>query len=123
VFGVTEEAFIVFAANAFALLGLRALYFLVTGLLDRLVYLSIGLSLILAFIGVKLLLHWGHVRNDAIPEVSTATSLVVILAVLGVTVVASVLKVRRAPEARAHVGSLRGTRGDDRGAARGAPGP
>ena len=59
VFGVTEEAFIVFAANAFALLGLRALYFLVTGLLDRLVYLSTGLSLILAFIGVKLLLHYG----------------------------------------------------------------
>src|SRR3954452_8711143 len=60
VFGVTREAFIVFAANAFALLGLRALYFLVTGLLDRLVYLSTGLSLILAFIGIKLVLHWGH---------------------------------------------------------------
>ena len=70
VFGVTEEAFIVFAANAFALLGLRALYFLVTGLLDRLVYLSTGLSLILAFIGVKLLLHYGHLQNDAIPEVA-----------------------------------------------------
>src|SRR3954451_17120344 len=57
VFGVTEKGYIVFAANAFALLGLRALYFLVTGLLDRLVYLSTGLSLILLFIGVKLLLH------------------------------------------------------------------
>ena len=68
VFGVTEEAFIVFAANAFALLGLRALYFLVTGLLDRLVYLSTGLSLILAFIGVKLLLHCGHLQNDAHPR-------------------------------------------------------
>ncbi|MEU8664779.1 TerC/Alx family metal homeostasis membrane protein, partial [Actinoplanes philippinensis] len=60
VFGVTESAYIVFVANAFALLGLRALFFLVKGLLDRLVYLSTGLSLILAFIGVKLVLHWAH---------------------------------------------------------------
>src|SRR5919206_302008 len=60
IFGISREAFIVFAANAFALLGLRALYFLVSGLLDRLVYLSAGLSLILAFIGVKLVLHWAH---------------------------------------------------------------
>ena len=60
VFGVTEEAYIVFVANAFALLGLRALFFLVKGLLDRLVYLSTGLALILAFIGVKLVLHWAH---------------------------------------------------------------
>ena len=107
VFGVTREAFIVFAANAFALLGLRALYFLVTGLLDRLVYLSTGLSLILAFIGVKLLLHWGHLQNDGVPEVATSTSLLVILVVLVVTVVASLLKSRRDPEARAHPGSLR----------------
>ena len=71
VFGVTEETFIVFAANAFALLGLRALFFLVTGLLDRLVYLSTGLSLILAFIGAKLVLHWGHLRNPHAPEIST----------------------------------------------------
>jgi tellurite resistance protein TerC len=114
VFGVTEEPFIVFAANAFALLGLRALYFLVTGLLDRLVYLSTGLSLILAFIGVKLLLHYGHLQDDAIPEVQTSTSLVVIVVVLVITVVASVLKSSRDPEARAHAGSLRDTR-DDRG--------
>jgi len=107
VFGVTDEAFIVFAANAFALLGLRALYFLVTGLLDRLVYLSTGLSLILAFIGVKLLLHWGHLQDDSVPEVATSTSLVVIFIVLAVTVVASLLKSRRNPEARAHAGTLR----------------
>src|SRR3954468_9246632 len=107
VFGVTDEAFIVFAANAFALLGLRALYFLVTGLLERLVYLSTGLSLILAFIGVKLLLHWGHLRNDSVPEVATSTSLLVILVVLAVTVVASLLRARRDPAARAHAGSLR----------------
>jgi tellurite resistance protein TerC len=114
VFGVTEEPFIVFAANAFALLGLRALYFLVTGLLDRLVYLSTGLSLILAFIGVKLLLHYGHLQEDAIPEVQTSTSLIVIVVVLVVTVVASVLKSRRDPGARAHAGSLRDTRDDHR---------
>ena len=107
VFGVTEEAFIVFAANAFALLGLRALYFLVTGLLDRLVYLSTGLSLILAFIGVKLLLHYGHLQDDSIPQVQTSTSLIVILIVLAVTVVASLLKARRDPDARAHAGSIR----------------
>src|SRR3954449_6248208 len=86
VFGVTDEPFIVFTANAFALLGLRALYFLVTGLLDRIVYLSTGLSLILAFIGVKLVLHYGHLQNDDIPEVSTSTSLLVIVVVLAATV-------------------------------------
>ena len=68
VFGVTDEVYIVFAANAFALLGLRALFFLVTGLLDRLVYLSTGLSLILAFIGVKLALHWGHLHATRCPR-------------------------------------------------------
>jgi TerC family integral membrane protein len=113
VFGVTEEPFIVFTANAFALLGLRALYFLVTGLLDRLVFLSTGLSLILAFIGVKLLLHFGHLRDDSIPEVQTSTSLVVIVVILAVTVIASLLKSRRDPSAKAHAGSLRDNRRDE----------
>jgi tellurite resistance protein TerC len=108
VFGITDETFIVFTANAFALLGLRALYFLVTGLLDRLVYLSTGLSIILAFIGVKLMLHWGHLQDDAVPEITTGQSLVVIGVVLVVTTVASVIKVRRDPDSRAHAGSLRG---------------
>jgi tellurite resistance protein TerC len=110
VFGVTQEAYIVFVANAFALLGLRPLYFLVTGLLDRLVYLSTGLSVILAFIGVKLLLHWGHLQNDAVPEISTATSLIAIAVILTITVVASLRKARRDPQARGHAGSLRETR-------------
>ena len=110
VFGVTEEPFIVFAANAFALLGLRALFFLVSGLLDRLVYLSSGLALILAFIGAKLVLHFGHLQHKSIPEISTGASLVVILAVLTITTAASVAKVRREPDARAHAGSLRGHR-------------
>jgi tellurite resistance protein TerC len=113
IFGVTEEVYIVFAANAFALLGLRALFFLVTGLLDRLVYLSIGLSVILGYIGVKLILHWAHKVNDSVPEISTSQSLVVIAVVLTVTTVASIIKVRRDPDARAHAGSLRGNRPDD----------
>ena len=108
VFGVTDEPYLVFAANAFALLGLRALYFLVQGLLDRLVYLSTGLAVVLAFIGVKLVLHWGHTLSDAVPEVPTSLSLVVIGVILTVTTVASLVKVRRDPAARAHAGSLRG---------------
>ena len=113
VFGVTEEAYIVFTANAFALLGLRALFFLVKGLLDRLVYLSTGLSIILAFIGVKLVLHWAHKDiSDAVPEVSTPISLGIILAVLVITTVASLVKVRKDPDTVAHAGSLRAR--DDR---------
>ena len=108
VFGVTEEPFIVFTANAFALLGLRALFFLVAGLLDRLVYLSTGLSLILAFIGVKLILHWAHVDLDPrVPEIPTLLSLAVIIVVLVVVTVASLVKTRRDPTAKAHAGSLR----------------
>jgi tellurite resistance protein TerC len=107
VFGVTEEPYLVFAANAFALLGLRALYFLVQGLLDRLVYLSTGLAVVLAFIGVKLVLHWGHTLSDAVPQVPTLLSLGVIAVILAITTVASLAKVRRDPAARAHAGSVR----------------
>jgi tellurite resistance protein TerC len=107
VFGVTDEPYLVFTANAFALLGLRALFFLVQGLLDRLVYLSTGLAIVLAFIGVKLILHWGHTLSDAVPEIPTLTSLVVIVAILAVTTVASLVRSRRDPAARAHAGSLR----------------
>jgi tellurite resistance protein TerC len=108
VFGVTDEAYLVFVANAFALLGLRALFFLVKGLLDRLVHLSTGLSVILAFIGAKLVLHWAHTDiSHAVPEISTALSLVVIVVVLTVTTVASLHKVRKDPDAKAHAGSVR----------------
>jgi tellurite resistance protein TerC len=107
IFGISREAFIVFAANAFALLGLRALFFLVSGLLDRLVYLSTGLSLILAFIGVKLMLHFGHLQSHAVPEIATSVSLAVIVVILSITTVASRLEARREPAARAHAGSLR----------------
>jgi tellurite resistance protein TerC len=107
VFGVTRHAYIVFVANAFALLGLRALFFLVSGLLDRLVYLSIGLALILAFIGVKLVLHFAHLHNQDIPEITTGVSLGVIAVILATTTAASLIKSRRDPDARAHPGSLR----------------
>jgi tellurite resistance protein TerC len=107
IFGISREAFVVFTANAFALLGLRALFFLVSGLLDRLVYLSAGLSLILAFIGVKLILHWAHGLSDAVPEIATSTSLAVIVVILACTTAASLLRARRDPAARAHAGSLR----------------
>ncbi len=115
VFGVTSEPYIVFTANAFALLGLRALFFLVKGLLDRLVYLSTGLSIILAFIGAKLILHWGHVDIDArIPEINTYLSLVVIIGILVIVTVASLAKTRKDPSAKAHAGSLRASRKEPR---------
>jgi tellurite resistance protein TerC len=107
-FGVTQIAYLVFAANAFALLGLRALYFLLKGMLDRLVYLSTGLSVILVFIGAKLILTYLHEVNPSIPYISTNQSLVVILVVLVVVALASWLKVRRDPEARAHAGRISG---------------
>jgi tellurite resistance protein TerC len=107
IFGITQEAYIVFVANAFALLGLRALYFLVTGLLDRLVYLAAGLAAILVFIGVKLVLHYLHGRWESVPEISAAQSLIVIAAVLAFVTVASIVKTRRDRTVRAHAGSLR----------------
>ncbi|HKS50275.1 MAG TPA: TerC family protein [Pseudonocardiaceae bacterium] len=111
VFGVTDEPYIVFAANAFALLGLRALFFLVKGLLDRLVYLSAGLSVILAFIGMKLILYWAHEDvSTSVPEISTPVSLGVIVMVLAVVTVASLIKTRNDPMAKAHPGSLRARR-------------
>lgn len=113
IFGVTDEAYIVIAANAFALLGLRPLFFLVKGLLDRLVYLSTGLALILAFIGVKLVLHWAHGLADSVPQISTNLSLAVIVVVLTVTTLASIWKVRRDPSTRAHAGSLTGRPSQD----------
>jgi TerC family integral membrane protein len=107
VFGVTNHAYIVFAANAFALLGLRALYFLVSGLLNRLVYLSTGLAVILAFIGTKLILEFAHHQHHSIPEIPTELSLAIIAAVLAATTIASMIKASRDPDALAHAGALR----------------
>lgn len=107
VFGVTRNAYIVFAANAFALLGLRALFFLVSGLLDRLVYLSTGLAIILAFIGIKLVLEFAHQHEPAIPEISTGLSLALVAAMITATAIASLIKARRDPSLRAHTGAMR----------------
>ncbi len=102
IFGLTEEPYIVFTANAFALMGLRQLYFLLDGLLDRLVYLSKGLAVILGFIGVKLVLHAAHEYpwgKDWAPDIGTFTSLGVIVGVLVITVVLSLRKTRNDPRA------------------------
>ncbi len=104
IFGLTREPYIVFTANAFALLGLRQLFFLLDGLLDRLVYLSIGLAVILAFIGVKLILEAAHETiSKAFPEITIPVSLGFIVTVLVVTTVASLAKTRRDPSAIKHV--------------------
>ena len=105
IFGLTQETYLVFTANAFALLGLRQLFFLIDGLLERLVYLAYGLAVILAFIGFKLVVHALHTNElpfvnggshvTAVPEVPTWLSLVIILGTLLVTTVASLAKDRR----------------------------
>jgi tellurite resistance protein TerC len=96
IFGLTQEPYLVFTANTFALMGLRQLYFLIGGLLDRLVYLSKGLALILAFIGGKLVLEALHHDGvDWAPEVPIAVSLGVIIGTLVVTTIVSLLKSRR----------------------------
>ncbi|EEH63316.1 integral membrane protein, TerC family [Gleimia coleocanis DSM 15436] len=101
IFGLTNEPYLVFAANAFALLGLRQLYFLIDGLLERLVYLHWGLAAILGFIGVKLILHAMHENNLSfvnggqpfhVPEVGIPASLAFIVATLTLTIVASIWK-------------------------------
>lgn len=98
IFGLTQETYIVFTANAFALMGLRQMYFLLDGLLDKLIYLSLGLSVVLGFIGVKLILHAAHEYGLAVPDISTPVSLMVIVINLVVTVLASLAKVRREPK-------------------------
>jgi tellurite resistance protein TerC len=111
-FGVTQEPFLVFAANAFALLGLRALYFLLKGLLDKLVYLSLGLSIILMFIGVKLIMTYVHEIWYEVPKIPTLVSLAVIALILIVSTVASLIKVKRDPSAHAHAGRITGSDDD-----------
>jgi tellurite resistance protein TerC len=109
-FGVTQEPFLVFAANAFALLGLRALYFLLAGLLDKLIYLSLGLSVILMFIGVKLIMTYLHEIWIEVPKIPILVSLSVIGSILVISTVASLIKSKRDPSAHAHAGRV--TAGD-----------
>ena len=99
VFGLTSEAYIVFTVNAFALMGLRQLYFLLRDLLGKLVFLNRGLAVILAFIGVKLVLEALHgTTSIAVPTIPVWLSLVFIVLVLAATVIASLIAVRRHPE-------------------------
>jgi tellurite resistance protein TerC len=107
-FGVTSQTFLVFTANAFALLGLRALYFLLKGLLDKLIYLSLGLSFILMFIGVKLIMTYLHEQFYDIPKIPTPVSLGVISSILAISTVASLIKSSKDPSAKAHAGRITG---------------
>lgn len=95
IFGLTQDPYIVFTANAFALMGLRQLYFLIGGLLKKLVHLSYGLSVILGFIGVKLVLHALHESGVHVPEISIPFSLAFISAVLVVTTITSLIASKR----------------------------
>jgi tellurite resistance protein TerC len=112
-FGVTQEPFLVFAANAFALLGLRALYFLIKNLVNKLIYLSIGLAFILIFIGIKLVMVWGHENWDAVPKISTNFSLVVIGTILLISTVASLIKSKKDPTAIGHAGRMSDPKKDE----------
>ncbi|MFC3502283.1 TerC family protein [Micromonospora krabiensis] len=101
VYGITEDPYLVFATNAFALLGLRALYFVLHAALSRLVHLSYGLAIILAFIGVKLGLHWAHGIWKGVPEIPTLASLGVIIGILVVVTLTSLRATRdTVPEER-----------------------
>lgn len=117
IFGITQSPFIVFTANVFALMGLRQLYFLLGGLLDKLVYLKYGIAAILAFIGVKLILHALH-ENELpfinggnpvpVPDISTWMSLGVIVASMAIATIASLVKMRRDAKAsgeKLHLGA------------------
>jgi TerC family integral membrane protein len=95
VYGVTDDPYIVFATNAFALLGLRALYFVLRNALSKLRHLNHGLGIILAFIGVKLVLHWAHTVWPSVPDVPTPLSLAFILTVLLTVTVTSLRANRR----------------------------
>jgi TerC family integral membrane protein len=101
VYGITADPYLVFACNAFALLGLRALYFVLQGALSRLVHLGYGLAFILAFIGVKLVLHWAHGIWTGVPEIPTLLSLLVIVVTLVVVTLTSLSATRRGGDARA----------------------
>jgi tellurite resistance protein TerC len=105
-FGVTQEPYLVFTVNAFALLGLRALYFLLRGLLDKLIYLSLGLSIILIFIGIKLFLTYFHEVDNSIPKISTNVSLLFIAVVLISVFIGSAIKLRLDPSAKGHAGRI-----------------
>ncbi len=95
ILGLTTSSYVVITANIFALMGLRQLYFLLQGLMDRLIHLSRGLAFILAFIGVKMVLHAIHSLGVRVPEVSLELSLAVIITTLTVTAITSLYATRK----------------------------
>jgi TerC family integral membrane protein len=105
VYGITGDPYLVFATNAFALLGLRALYFVLQNALSKLVHLGYGLAAILGFIGVKLVLHWAHDIWKGVPEIPTVLSLVVIVVVLAITTFTSLRTTKRAEQRAAAEGT------------------
>jgi TerC family integral membrane protein len=111
VYGITADPYLVFATNAFALLGLRALYFLLEGALARLVHLAYGLAVILAVIAAKLVLHWAHGIWPAVPEVPTLAGLLLIVGVLAVVTLTSLRATRRPGRGLARSGGS----GEDQG--------
>ncbi|WP_020419266.1 TerC/Alx family metal homeostasis membrane protein [Amycolatopsis sp. ATCC 39116] len=98
VYGITEDPYLVFTTNAFALLGLRALYFVLHTALAKLTHLNHGLAVILAFIGVKLVLHWAHEVWPAVPTIPTPVSLLVIVLILATVTMTSLRSGKRAAE-------------------------
>ncbi|HQY99177.1 MAG TPA: TerC/Alx family metal homeostasis membrane protein [Propionicimonas sp.] len=96
VYGITGDAYLVFVTNAFALLGLRALYFVLEGALGALTHLGYGLAAILAFIGAKLVMHWAHGVWSWVPEIDTLFSLAVIVGILAIVIATSLISNRRA---------------------------
>ncbi|MDQ3617047.1 MAG: TerC family protein [Actinomycetota bacterium] len=125
IYGLTREPFLVLTANIFALMGLRQLYFLIGGLLKRLVYLSFGLSVLLGFIGVKLVLHAMH-ENDLpfinggegfewAPEIPTLVSLGAIIVILAVTTIASLVASKRGVETTGQLAEALESDGDGSG--------
>jgi tellurite resistance protein TerC len=101
VFGITHDPYLVFTTNAFALLGLRALYFVLEGSLRTLRYLPYGLGVILIFIAVKLVLHGAHLYAESVPDIEPVPSLIVIAGILAITIAASVWKTKQEERAYA----------------------
>jgi tellurite resistance protein TerC len=124
IYGLTQEPYLVLTANIFALMGLRQLYFLIGGLLQRLVYLSYGLSVLLAFIGVKLILHAMHENElpflnggehiEWAPDIPTLASLGVIVGILAVTTVASLVASKHGVEKKSPLAAAMDDEGTDR---------
>ena len=94
ILGISTDPYIVFTSNIFAILGLRALYFLVAGMLDRFCYLNYGLAAVLGFVGAKMIAQWWFAGNSQQPWIPAWVSLAVIIALLGIAILASIIHTR-----------------------------